>query len=79
MRITLIPGSPPLAGNLGSFGEIYLPWSPIPDASHTATNLLTTKSLAERIFPPLAFNGVLGALRLRFMALFFLQVTSIAY
>jgi hypothetical protein len=49
-------GSPPLAANLLIFRQKYLPRSPIPHASHTASMLHPAKSLSERILPPLAVN-----------------------
>jgi hypothetical protein len=61
-KVALFPGSPPLLGKMGRFWKIFLPWSPIADASQSATSLYPAKNLTKSIFPPLAIGGLLGAL-----------------
>jgi hypothetical protein len=55
-KVALFPGSPPLLGKLGGFWTIFLPWSPIGDASQPAMSLRPAKNLTESIFPRLAID-----------------------
>jgi hypothetical protein len=74
-KVALFPGSPPLLGKLGGFWKIFLPWSPIDDASQTATSLCPANNLTDREYLPTSrYRPTPGSFDMK-THIIFLQVT----